>query len=165
MLKHTLFVPVLRILPGLAFPTTITAQNALPAVLICSSGRLSEPCRAATHDLALANKLGIEFRPIEREVDVEVDTIEGSLRCVHALEILFEILPAEIRRESNNFLNACIPLVLVPTDTMINLRGSFVYSGQTSSSQAYSTSSYINVAPGATCLKNETLTGSPIFTL
>jgi hypothetical protein len=45
-----------------------------------------------------------------------------------------------------------------------DLRGSLVYSGHTSSSQAYKISSYMSVAPGATCRKNDTLTGSPILT-
>ena len=50
---------------------------------------LPEPGRAATHDLALAHELSIELRTVQREVDVEVDAVEGTLRGVHAFEILF----------------------------------------------------------------------------
>lgn len=57
---------------------------------------LSEPGRAATHDLALADKLGVELGAVEGEVDVEIDTVEGALGCVHPLEVLLEILPAQI---------------------------------------------------------------------
>ena len=47
----------------------------------------SESCSAASHDLALADKLGIEFRAVEGEVDVEVYTVECALRSVHAFEV------------------------------------------------------------------------------
>ena len=53
---------------------------------------LSEPCRAAAHDLALAHELGVELRTIKREVDVEVHAVEGALWGVHALEVLLEVL-------------------------------------------------------------------------
>ena len=53
---------------------------------------LSEPGCAATHDFTLADKLGVEFRAIERQVDIKVYTVESSLRGVHALEVLFEVL-------------------------------------------------------------------------
>ena len=95
-------------------------------------------------------------------------TVEGSLGCVHTLEVLLKVLAREIRSEGHNFLDACIirqPPVIALCGDENDLRGSLVYSGQTSSSHAYKISSYINVAPGATCLKNETFTGSPILTL
>ena len=53
----------------------------------------SKPRRATTHDLALADELGVELGSVEREVDVKVYAIEGALRGVHALKVLFEILP------------------------------------------------------------------------
>ena len=68
--------------------------------------RLSEPRRATTHDLALADKLGVELGSVEREVDVEVYAVEGALWGVHTLEVLFEVLPREIGGESDNFLDA-----------------------------------------------------------
>ena len=68
---------------------------------------LPEPCRAAAHDLALAHELGVELRTVEREVDVEVHAVESALGSVHALEVLFEVLAAEIGCESNNLLDAC----------------------------------------------------------
>ena len=69
---------------------------------------LSESRRAATHDLALADKLSIEFRTVESKVDVEIDAVESALRSIHALEVLLEVLAAEIGGEGDNFLNACI---------------------------------------------------------
>lgn len=71
------------------------------------SRRLSESSRAATHDLALADKLGVEFGPIKRKVNVEVDAIESALGCIHAFEVFFEVLPGEIRGECNNLLDTC----------------------------------------------------------
>jgi len=47
---------------------------------------------ATTHDFALADQLSIEFRSVESEVDVKVDAVESALGCVHALEVLFEVL-------------------------------------------------------------------------
>jgi hypothetical protein len=55
-------------------------------------GQLSESRCAAAHDLALAHQLGVEFGPVQREVDVEVDAVECALRGVHALEVLLEVL-------------------------------------------------------------------------
>lgn len=52
---------------------------------------LSKPRRAAAHDLALADKLSVEFGTVERQVDVEVDAVEGALRGVHAFKVLFEV--------------------------------------------------------------------------
>lgn len=57
-------------------------------VIIC----LPESSRAATHDFTLANKLGIELRSIEREVNVEVDTVEGALWGIHTFKVFFEVL-------------------------------------------------------------------------
>jgi hypothetical protein len=56
----------------------------------------------------LADKLSVEFRTVESKVDVEVDAVESALRGVHALEILLEVLAAEIGGERDNFLYACI---------------------------------------------------------
>jgi hypothetical protein len=67
----------------------------------------SEAGRAATHDFALADQLSVELRTVESEIDVEVDAVEGTLRCVHALEVLLEVLAAEIGGESDNLFDAC----------------------------------------------------------
>ena len=53
---------------------------------------LSESSCAATHDFTLADELGVEFGPVERQVDIKVYTVESSLRGIHAFEILFEVL-------------------------------------------------------------------------
>jgi hypothetical protein len=58
--------------------------------------KLPEPRRAAAHDLALTNKLGVEFRSVERKVDVEVDAVEGALGRVHALKVFFEVFAREV---------------------------------------------------------------------
>ena len=55
-------------------------------------GSLSEPGGTTAHDLALADQLSVEFRAIQRKVDIEVDSVEGSLRRIHALKVLFEVL-------------------------------------------------------------------------
>lgn len=57
---------------------------------------LSESCRTSAHDFALANKLGVEFGAVEGKVDVEVHAVESTLRRVHALEVLLQVLAAEI---------------------------------------------------------------------
>lgn len=68
--------------------------------------RSSEPGRASSHDFALAHEFGVEFGAVQGQVDVEVDAVESALRGVHALKVLFEVLPAEVRSESDDFLNA-----------------------------------------------------------
>jgi hypothetical protein len=54
---------------------------------------LPESRRAATHDLALADQFSVELGSVKREVDVEVNAVEGSLGSVHALKVFLEILP------------------------------------------------------------------------
>jgi len=54
---------------------------------------LSETGSAPTHNLALADQLGTEFGTVQREVDVEVHTVEGALRGIPALEVLLQVLP------------------------------------------------------------------------
>jgi hypothetical protein len=61
----------------------------------------------------LTYQLGVEFRAVEREVNVKVDAVEGALRCVHAFEIFLEVLAAQIRGESDDFLDACKTVSLV----------------------------------------------------
>ncbi len=68
---------------------------------------LSESCTAAAHNLALADQLGAELGPIKRQVDVEVHTVKGTLRCVHALKVLLQVLARQIRGESNDLLDPC----------------------------------------------------------
>lgn len=58
--------------------------------------RLLEPRRAAAHDLSLAHELGVEFRSVQREVDVKVHAVERALRRVHPLKVLLEVLAREI---------------------------------------------------------------------
>lgn len=53
---------------------------------------LPESRSAATHDLALADELGVEFGAVEREVNVKVDAVKSALRGIHAFKILFEVL-------------------------------------------------------------------------
>lgn len=127
---------------------------------------LPELRRTASHNLSLADKFGTQFRTVEREVDIEIDTIECSLWSVHTLKVLLQVLAAEIRGEGDDFLDAYTSIQLEKSfeGSWECLRGSLVYSGHTSSSQAYRMSSYIRVAPGATCLKKLTLYGSPILT-
>lgn len=47
---------------------------------------------ATAHNFSLADELSIEFGPVEGEIDVEVDAIEGTLGCIHAFKVLFEVL-------------------------------------------------------------------------
>jgi hypothetical protein len=54
----------------------------------------------------LADELGVEFRTVQSKINVEVDAIEGSLGGVHALKVLLEVLAAEVRGKSNDFLDA-----------------------------------------------------------
>ena len=71
---------------------------------------LSEPGRATAHDFALADELGVEFRAVEGEVDVEVDAVEGSLRRVHALEVFLEVLAAQVGGQGDDFFYACVDI-------------------------------------------------------
>ena len=66
----------------------------------------SESRGTPTHDLALTDQLGIELAPVQRQIDVKVDTIEGTLRGVHSLKILFQIFARQIRREGHDFFDS-----------------------------------------------------------
>lgn len=48
---------------------------------------LSESCAASSHDLTLADQLCIEFGTIEREVDIEVNSVEGALWSIHPFKV------------------------------------------------------------------------------
>lgn len=67
---------------------------------------LSETCGTSAHDFALANEFGVEFGAVESEVDVEVHSVESTLRSVHALKVLLEVLAAEVGGECDDFLDA-----------------------------------------------------------
>ena len=69
-------------------------------------GRLPEASGTATHDFALTDEFGVEFRTVECEVDVEVDAVESSLWGIHALKVFLEVLSAEVRGECDDFLDA-----------------------------------------------------------
>lgn len=92
-----------------------TFSNLLGFVVLCRVFVLPEAGCATTHDLTLANELGVEFATVEGEENVEVDacmklsassvsalknqarlTVESALRRVHALEVFFEILTREV---------------------------------------------------------------------
>ena len=55
----------------------------------------------------MADKFGIEFRSVQREIDIEVDAVEGALWGIHALEVFFEVLSAEVGCQGDDFLYAC----------------------------------------------------------
>jgi len=74
---------------------------------------LPKPGRAATHDLALADELGVELGAVEREVYVKVDAVKSALRGVHALKVLFEIFAREVRGKGDDFLDAYQTLATV----------------------------------------------------
>jgi hypothetical protein len=57
---------------------------------------LSESCSAAAHNLSLADQLCAELGTVESQVDIKVNTIEGTLRRIHSFKILLKILPGEI---------------------------------------------------------------------
>jgi hypothetical protein len=54
----------------------------------------------------LANELGVELGTVESKVDVEVHSVESTLRSIHALKVLLEVLAAEIGGECDDFLDA-----------------------------------------------------------
>jgi hypothetical protein len=68
--------------------------------------RLPEARSTSAHDLTLAHEFGVELGSVKREIDVKVNTVKCALRRVHTLEVFFEILAAEIRGESDDFLDA-----------------------------------------------------------
>lgn len=67
--------------------------------------RLPKPRGTSAHDFTLAHQLSIKLGPIQREVDVKVDAVKSALGGIHALKVLFEILPREIRRKRDDFLD------------------------------------------------------------
>jgi len=69
--------------------------------------RLSEASGAAAHDFALTHQLSVELRTIKCEVDVEVDAVKGTLRCVHALKVLLKVLARKVGGERDDFLDPC----------------------------------------------------------
>lgn len=67
--------------------------------------RLPEAGSAAAHNLALAHKLCAELGAVQSQVNVKVYSVEGTLRRIHSLEILFEVLARQIRCKGDNFLD------------------------------------------------------------
>lgn len=90
---------------------------------------LSEPCPAATHNFALANELGAELGAVQSKVDVEVDAVEGSLRRVHTLEVLFEVLARQVGRESNDLLDSCWKFALASSPSEVSREDKNTYLG------------------------------------
>lgn len=77
---------------------------------VCQSATpngLPELRRTPAHDLALAHQLGIELATVERQVDVEIDTVKCAIRSVHALKVLLKVLAGQIRGKGHHFLDAC----------------------------------------------------------
>lgn len=68
---------------------------------------LTELGATSAHNLTLANQLGVELGSVQRQVNVKVDTVEGALWSVHALEILLQVLAAKIGGEGDDFLDSC----------------------------------------------------------
>ena len=54
----------------------------------------------------MTNEFGVELGAVESEVDVEVHSVESTLRSVHALKVLLEVLAAEVGGECDDFLDA-----------------------------------------------------------
>ena len=112
----------------------IPISNAFPCHI------LSESCPTPSHNLALAYQLSTELGAVQRQVNVEVDPIEGALWCVHTLEVLFQVLARQIRCERDNLLDSCssqlAPILAKYLNSWKNVLGSLVYSGHTSSSHA-----------------------------
>lgn len=61
-------------------------------LLPSTASHLPEACSATAHNLALADQLGAEFGTIQSQVNIKVDTVEGALRGIHALEVLLQVL-------------------------------------------------------------------------
>lgn len=71
------------------------------------STRLLELGPTPAHNLSLTDELCVKFTSVEREVDVKIYAIEGTLGGVHSLEIRFEVFPREVGCESDDFFDAC----------------------------------------------------------
>jgi hypothetical protein len=80
--SHVLISPISQ----LALPSNEEKENSL-------IHRSLESGRAPSHDLALAHQLCVELGPVEGEVDIEVDAVEGALRSIHPLKVLLEVFP------------------------------------------------------------------------
>lgn len=61
----------------------------------------------SAHDLSLTDELCVKLTSVEREVDVKVDAVEGTLGGVHSLEIVFEVFPREVGCKGDDFFDAC----------------------------------------------------------
>jgi hypothetical protein len=48
----------------------------------------SEPRSAPAHDIPLTYQLRIKLAAVKRQVDIEIDTVESTLRGVHPFEVL-----------------------------------------------------------------------------
>jgi hypothetical protein len=68
--------------------------------------RLSEARSTSAHDFALAYELGVELGTVECEVNVKINAVKCTLGCIHALKVFFKVLAAEVRGESDHFLDA-----------------------------------------------------------
>jgi hypothetical protein len=88
-----------------SFHRTIYQSNLLVLPL---SRHSPKPRATPPHHISLTDQFGIKFTPIQSQVDVEVDAVESSLRRIHPLKVLFEVLPREVARQSNDFLDAWI---------------------------------------------------------
>lgn len=81
---------------------------------------LSKSGSTPAHNLTLANQLGIKLTSVKREIDIEVHSVECSLRCIHSLEIFLQVLPRQVRCKSDDFLDSCkILLVIAQTSNAI----------------------------------------------
>ena len=70
----------------------------LPAPLLCATlFPLPKSCTAPAHDLSLTDQLGVELGPIQRKIDIKVDSVECTLRGIHSLKIFLEVFAGEIR--------------------------------------------------------------------
>jgi hypothetical protein len=83
--------------------SSLDHRDRVPEKVACC---LSESGGTSAHDFALAHKFSVEFRAVEGEVDVEVDTVECALWRIHALKVLFEVFAAEVGGEGDDFLDA-----------------------------------------------------------
>lgn len=71
------------------------------------SDRLLKLGPTTTHNLPLTDQLRTKLTTIQREIDIKVDPVKGSLGGIHAFKVGFQVLAREVRSQCDDFFDSC----------------------------------------------------------
>ena len=54
----------------------------------------------------MTHQLSIKLTPVKRKVNIKVDPVESTLRRIHSLKVLLQVLPRQVRGEGDDFLDS-----------------------------------------------------------